>query len=178
IWYTGDQQGFSPNTATISQTDELNLQAYLDQDNRKVIAFSPGYLRPYSDRSWDAISNTFINTYLGATMGRFDFNDNNLTVSGTADTVTAGVTLQVAGSDAIRAYTSVLEPAEGTATLLTTPLDPDGSGTVRAIAIATGRQSVGAAATSTIVFAGFAFENIVDIGPNNKQALMGRLLDY
>jgi hypothetical protein len=92
--------------------------------------------------------------------------------------VTVGVTLQVAGSDAIRAYTSVLEPAEGTATLLTTPLDPDGSGTVRAIAIATGRQSVGAAATSTIVFAGFAFENIVDIGPNNKQALMGRLLDY
>lgn len=179
VWYTGDGADLSPNTATVSSTDELNLAAYLDQGNRKLVLFSGGYLRAYADRRYQAITNDFINNYIGATKGRFDFNQASFTASGVAGAVTAGLKLQVAGiQNSVNAYTSVFEPGTGTDTLLTIQADPANTGTTQTVAIGTGNKDAGAAMTSKVVFVGFPAENIVDISTNSKKTVVEKLLAY
>lgn len=180
IGYTGDEYG-GGNSGTVSSADEAGLKAFLNQGNRKVIIFADSYIYGLgSSATWISTTNTFLADYIGAQGAAADkLNGVGFTASGVSGTVTDGLSLDVASGTPIATYTDPINPKAGTDTLLTAPLDPDGGGSAATgdYAIATGRKNVGTSGTSTMIYLGFSFENIVDIS-NDKQDLMQKLLSY
>ncbi len=181
IWYTASQYGGIGNVRTVSSADEIVLAAFLDQGDRKAIIVSNEYLYGLGatgSTSFASFSNQFLNNYLGGVGGKSDvLNNVAFTASGVTGTVTAGMSFSVAKDAPITTYTDVVNPDSGTDALVTVQAKPD-SGSVRAVAAATGRSSVGTAGTSKAIYVGFAFENIVDIGASSKKALLEKLLAY
>ncbi len=179
IWYTGAQYDGSPgNVGTVSSSDEINLKAFLNQANRKVIVSSNSYIYGLSSVSWASINNSFFNDYIGGTGGKPDvLNDQPFTTTGVTGTVTDGLSLEVADGVPIKTYTDVVNPKAGTDTLLTVQANPD-STSVRAVAAATGRSGVGTAGSSKMIYVGLSFENIVDVSTNSKKVLMEKFLAY
>lgn len=180
IWYTASNYGGQDNYATLSSGDEIALKAFLDQGNRKAIIVSNSYVYGiYGNTStWLALTNSFLNDYIGGVGAKPNvLNNVSFTASGVTGTVTAGLSLNVAKDAPIDTYTDVVNPAAGTDTLITVPANPDGTGT-RPVAAVTGRSGAGVAATSKVIYVGFALENIVDIGTNSKKTLLQKLLTY
>ena len=176
IWYTASHYGGNDNGATISSVDEINLKVFLDQGDRKAIVVSNSYFEGLRS-NWAAITNSFVNDYIGVIGAKANVSNNNaFTTSGVAGTGTAGLNLNVAKTP-IDNYFSVVNPAGSSNTLVTVQANPDGT-TTRAVAVATGNSGVGTAGTSKVVYVGFALENIIDIGANNKKALLEKLLAY
>ena len=176
IWYTASHYGGNDNGATISSVDEINLKVFLDQGDRKAIVVSNSYFEGLRS-NWAAITNSFVNDYIGVIGAKANVSNNNaFTTSGVAGTGTAGLNLNVAKTP-IDNYFSVVNPAGSSNTLVTVQANPDGT-TTRAVAVATGNSGVGTAGTSKVVYVGFALENIIDIGANNKKALLKKLLAY
>lgn len=176
IWYTASHYGGNDNGATISSVDEINLKVFLDQGDRKAIVVSNSYFEGLRS-NWAAITNSFVNDYIGVIGAKANVSNNNaFTASGVVGTGTAGLNLNVAKTP-IDNYFSVVNPAGSSNTLVTVQANPDGT-TTRAVAVATGNSGVGTAGTSKVVYVGFALENIIDIGANNKKALLEKLLAY
>lgn len=186
IWYTGDAWG---SYRTLTSVDELSLQAYLDQGNRELLLFSPEY--PYDiGASWTSTnSDAFFANYLGAQGGEEDpyshtasggLNHKSFSVTGVTGTVTAGDAYTVQKDIPLSTYTSAINPASGTDTLLTAQADPDNTGTDHPVAVATGRKGVGAAKSSKVVYVGITFENLFETGSANanKAQLLSQLLGY
>ena len=180
IWYTASNYGGQDNYTTLSSGDEIVLKAFLDQGNRKAIIVSNSYIYGiYGNAStWKALTNSFLNDYIGGVGAKPDvLNNVAFTASGVAGTVAAGLSLSVAKDAPISTYTDVVNPAAGTDTLVTVPANPDGT-TIRPVAAVTGKSGAGAAGTSKVIYVGFALENIVDIGTNSKKTLLQKLLAY
>jgi Bacterial Ig-like domain (group 2) len=178
IWYTGDEYGGVGNVRTVSSSDEINLGAFLDQGDRKVIVLSNSYIYGIGSPTWASINNSFFNDYIGGTGGKADvLNNQQFTTSGVTATVTDGLSLKVANNTPISTYTDVVNPKAGTDTLLTVQANPDNT-SVRAVAVATGRSGVGTATSSKMIYVGLSFENIVDVGANSKKVLMEKFLAY
>ncbi|MBI5813274.1 MAG: hypothetical protein HZB27_12170 [Meiothermus silvanus] len=188
IWYTGKAYGAN-GFGTLSNVDELSLKAYLDQGNRELLLFSPEY--PYDiGAGWTSTnSDTFFANYLGAQGGKEDPNSNtaggglnhkSFSVTGVTGAVTAGDGYTVQKDTPLPTYTSAINPASGTDTLLTAQADPDNTGTDHPVAVATGRKGVGAAGSSKVVYVGITFENLFETvtGNANKAKLLGQLLGY
>ena len=177
IWYTASNYGGPANVSTVSSADEINLKAFLDQGKRKAIIVSNSYIYGLGS-NWAAITNSFLNDYIGGVGAKADvLNRVAFTASGVTGAVTAGLSLSVAKDTPIDTFTSVVNPAAGTDTLITVQANPDGT-TTRAVAAVTGRTGIGTAGTSKVVYVGFALENIVDISANSKRALLEKLLAY
>ena len=176
VWYTGNEFN-----RTLTGADELSLQAYLDQGNRELLLFSPEY--PYDiGASWTSTnSKAFFANYLGAVGGKEGgLNHKSFPVAGVTGTVTAGDAYTVQKDTPLFTYTSAINPASGTDTLLTTPADPTYSGTDSLVAVATGRKGVGTASSSKVVYVGITFENLFETGSTNanKAQLLNQLLSY
>lgn len=186
IWYTGNRYG--GDTGTLSSTDQLSLEAFLDQGARTLQLYSTEL--PYDvGAGWtDTHGNDFFANYLGAQGGVEDASDgqdgslNHATfnVTGVVGTVTAGDSYKVQSDQPLQTYTSVIHPASGTDTLLTASADPDGSGTARAVACVTGKKNAGAKGSSKVVYVGITLENLFESdGTNaNKQQLLSQLIGY
>lgn len=186
IWYTGNQYG--GDAGTLSSTDQLSLEAFLDQGARTLQLYSTEL--PYDvGADWtDTAGNDFFADYLGAQGGKEDANDGHdgsldhatFSITGVTGTVTAGDSYKIQSDQPLQTYASVINPASGTDTLLTVVADPDDSGTARAVACATGKKNSGAKSTSKVVYVGITLENLFESdGTNaNKQHLFGQLLQY
>ena len=178
IWYTGSVYGGTGNVGTISSADEIALRGFLDQGERKAVLFSNSYIYGLSGTTWAESTNTFLTQYLGAVGGAADvLNNQAFVASGVTGTATEGRSFEVAADTPINTYTDVVNLAEGTDSLLTVQADPDSEG-VRTVTVVSGRKNVGTAGSSTAIYVGFAFENIVDLGDNSKAVLMQALLSY
>lgn len=181
IWYTAASYGGAGNEGTISGIDEFVIQGFLDQGLRKAIVVTEEHIYGLGSAvSWTSTTNDFLSQYVGLIGGEQEVIVNqSFTVTGVPGTVTEGMRLNV-GTAPTFVYTAALNPAEGTDTLLTIQADPDRSGPepVGTVATATGNKNVGTAGTSTMIYLGFAYENIADISTNNKQSLMDALLEY
>ena len=178
IWYTASQYGGAGNVGTVSSADEIVLKGFLDQGDRKALLFANSYVDGLSGTTWTESTNSFLTDYIGAVGGVADvLNNQAFTATGVADTVTAGTSFNVAADTPITTYTDVVNPAPDTDTLLSVLADPDGEG-VREVAVVSGRKGVGAAGSSSAIYVGLAFENIVDLGTNSKAALLQALLNY
>ncbi|PZA05800.1 Ig-like domain-containing protein [Meiothermus sp. Pnk-1] len=188
VWYTGNAYGGS-GYGTLSSADELSLKAYLDQGSRELLLFSSEY--PYDiGADWTSTnSDSFFANYLGAQGGKEDpnshtagggLNHKSFSVAGVAGTVTAGDAYTVQKDAPLYTYTSAINPASGTDTLLTAQADPDNTGTDHPVAVATGRKGVGTAGSSKVVYVGITLENLFETGSAdaNKAQLLGQLLSY
>lgn len=186
IWYTGNAYG---GDQTLTSADELSLKSYLDQGNRELLLFSSEY--PYDiGAGWtNTASDTFFANYLGAAGGQEaptsnaaggSLNHKSFPVAGVTSTVTAGDNYLVQKDTPLSTYTSAINPAAGTDTLLTTQADPEATGTDRAVAVATGRKGVGTAGSSKVVYVGITLENLFETGSTNanKTQLLNQLLAY
>lgn len=177
IWYTASQYGSSGNIGTISSADEIVLKNFLDKGGKQALLFANSYIYGI-DKSWTESTNTFLTDYIGGVGGAADvLNNQAFTASGVAGEATEGSAFNVAANTPVATYTDVVNPASDTDTLLTIPADPDGTGT-RDVAVVTGNPDAGAAGTSSVIYLGLAFENIVDVGSNSKATLMQALLNY
>ena len=176
IWYTASNYGGVDNLTTVSSVDEINLKAFLDQGSRKAIIISNSYIYGLGS-NWAAITNSFLNDYIGIVGAKTVVgNTNAFTASGVTGTGTAGLSFNVAKTP-IDNYTTLLNPAGSSDTLVTALGNPDAT-TTRPVAVATGNSGVGTAGSSKVVFVGFALENIVDMGANSKKTLLEKLLAY
>lgn len=189
IWYTGVAYG--SGATTLTSVDELSLMAYLDQGNRELLLFSPRYTRDISVdwTGFNTNSHPFFTNYLGAKGGLDDPPSRTLShgltgvsypVAGVTGTVTAGDAYTVQKDIPLSTYTSAINPASGTVTLLTAQADPDNTGQDHPVAVATGRKGVGTAGSSKVVYVGITFENLFETGSanDNKAQLLGQLLSY
>lgn len=189
VWYTGNDYSGSTSGGTLSSVDELSLKAYLDQGNRELLLFSTEY--PFDIQAgWTSTnSDAFFANYLGAVGGEENpnshsagggLNHRSFPVAGVAGTVTAGDAYTVQKDIPLKTYTSAINPASGTDTLLTTPADPTNSGTDSPVAVATGRKGVGTAGSSKVVYVGITLENLFETGSTNvnKAQLLNQLLGY
>jgi hypothetical protein len=179
IWYTGEE--YYTGTYTISSTDQLTLQAFLDQGDRKLVLSSPGMLAD----AWNHLrefTGEFHTGYLGITQAYFDYNNGsvNLQLAGVPGQATADLNLAVAADrSGVRAHSALLLPAAGTVTLLTRQFDPGDLAGQRAMAVATGRKlAVAGADDSTLVFLGFPLENVVSTGANTIRGALQQLLAF
>lgn len=178
IWYCGSQYGGTANAGTVSSVDEVNLGAFLDQANRKVVLFADEYLYGTPQgATWTASSSTFVSQYVGAVGYAWD-SLNHQAYSATGAGPMAGLALSVASDTPVDTYTDPINPATGTDVLFTAMLDPDGLHGVIAAAIATGRKNVGTAGSSKALYFGFPFENVVDVSANSKSAAFAKVLAY
>lgn len=176
IWYTGARWGGTANVNTLSSSDEIVLKAFLDQGGRKVIIFSNAYIYGMPGTTWTSTTDTFFSNYLGCAGGEADkLNDASFEASGV--TVMAGLTLNVGFDTPVNSFTDPVNPKTGTDVFFTAVLDPDGNGDV-VTPVAVGRRNVGTAGTSTAIYFGFTFENVIDVSVNSKSTVFGRLLSY
>ena len=186
IWYTGNAYG--GDFGTLSSTDQLSLESFLDQQGAKLILFSPEFAYDVSDDWTDNSSNDFLSHYVGALGGVENPDDGNgnglnettFSVAGVSGTSTSGDMYRIVGDNPLHNYLSTINPAPGTDTLLTVQADPDDSGTARAVACITGKMDAGAAHQSKVVYVGITLENLFESDSTNanKQALFEQLLDY
>ncbi len=177
VWYTASAYGSEGNIGTISSADEVSLKAFLDQGERQALLFANSYIDGI-DSSWDTTTNTFLTDYIGAIGGVADvLNNQAFVASGVAGEVTEGTAVNVAANTPITTYTDVVNPASSTDSLMTVPADPDSTGT-RDVTVVSGNPDAGTAGTSSVVYIGLAYENIVDVGSNSKLTLMQTLLGY
>jgi len=186
IWYTGNAYG---GDQTLTSADELSLKSYLDQGNRGLLLFSSEY--PYDiGAGWtNTASDAFFANYLGAAGGQEaptsntaggSLNHKSFPVVGVTSTVTAGDNYLVQKDTPLSTYTTAINPAAGTDTLLTTQADPEATGTDHAVAVATGRKGVGTAGSSRVVYVGITLENLFETDSTNanKAQLLNQLLAY
>jgi hypothetical protein len=184
VWYTGSAYGGANNVDTISAIDEIQLTTWLDMGGKRLIILSNEYVSglPSTDWTMTDAQNKLFASYIGGT-GGVEANDANhklATVTGVAGTPSAGLSLTIGPDMPIDSFFNVVNPAASTDTLFTLPYDPDSSGTVRPVAVATGRKSVGAAATSKVVWVGFPVENIVVTDKTNdvQKKTLAAILAY
>jgi hypothetical protein len=177
IWYTASQYGGAGNLGTVSSADEIVLKSFLDAGERQLLLFADSYIYGI-DSSWTQSTNSFLTDYIGAIGGAADVLNNQAYVaSGVAGTVTEGSSFNVAANTPISTYTDVVNPAPETDTLLTIPTNPDGEG-IRDVTVISGNPDAGTASSSSVIYVGLPFENIVDVGSNSKATLMDTLLNY
>jgi hypothetical protein len=156
----------------------INLRAYLDLGNRKVMIFSQTYARGLKDTTFGTTANLFVKDYLGLIGAKGNaVAGKSFIANGSMDSSTAGMSFEVPANNPMRTDASVLNPNTGTDALITIPATI-GTGAETQLAALTGRKRTGAAETSTAILVAFPFENIVDIGGNTKRALMDRLWAY
>lgn len=177
IWYCGSAYGSTGNVGTVSGADEVNLKAFLDLANKKVVIFCDSYFYAADGTAtWTSTANAFASGYLGEQGFAWDkLNNVGYTAAGVGPM--AGVDLNVAKDTPDTTYTDPMNPAAGTDVFFTTLLDPDGNGMVAA-PISTGRKNVGTAGSSKAIVFGFPFENVVDIATNSKAAAFAKVLAY
>jgi hypothetical protein len=170
IWYKGPST-YNPQITT---TDLSNIAAYLDDAAHRVILIA---VNLFYCADWQAAPTSFQKDVIGASKAGCVQSAENPTLSGVSGAVTAGLSLRTALPNDGYHYLSLLEPAPGTASLLTVMANPDRT-SEHPVTIASGHQHVGAAKSSTMIFVGFPLENIVDVGANSKQSLLSTLLAY
>jgi hypothetical protein len=119
VWYTASQYGGSGNVGTVSSADEIVLKGFLDQGDRNALLFANSYIDGLSGTTWTESTNSFLTDYIGAVGGVADvLNNQAFTATGVTGTVTAGTSFNVAADTPITTYTDVVNPAQGTDTLL------------------------------------------------------------
>ncbi len=169
VWYTGDL-----TSDTLHSADEAVLRAFLDQGGRKVVIFSKRY--PLGG-SWTTASGTWVTSYLGLKgIATTVADGSSFDVTGAGPM--AGILMTVGAAPPLGVKAQGLNPAVGTDALLTSPFNPDGSGTVE-VPIAIGRKNVGVAGTSATIVFSFPFENLTDLAPpRTKLTIFERLRAY
>ena len=170
IWYKGPST-YNPKITT---TDLSNMAAYLDDAAHRVILIA---VNLFYCSDWQAAPSAFQKDVIGASKAGCVQSAENPTLSGRSGAVTAGLSLRTALPNDGYHYLSLLEPAPGTASLLTVVANPDRT-VDHPVTIASGHKQMGASKSSTMVFVGFPLENIVDVGTNSKQSLLSTLLAY
>ncbi|MFC4454258.1 hypothetical protein [Deinococcus sonorensis] len=141
VWYTGDTI-----VSPVTSDDVANLQGYLNTAGRRVVLFSPGFIRTSATNGstlaepGDAV-RSFFKSYAGVDRVAYaGVIDGTYTVTGQANTVTQGLNLTLTRG----ANRADLAPAQGTQTLLT----------VGSTVVATAKTGVGTAASSQLTLLG------------------------
>ena len=183
VWYTGETYGGI--ATTVSPAQQAILEAWLDQGNHTLLIFSQNMVYDLRVGDWNTTpeTNTFLANYVGATGSSNDGNAlHNATynVTGATGTPFAGEMFQVIMDSPLNSTGDVINPATGTDTLATVVENPDNVLDAPVpVAIVVGRKSVGAAHSSTVVYAGMPIENILmTVGNNNAQQLFHAALVY
>ncbi|WP_157465300.1 fibronectin type III domain-containing protein [Deinococcus apachensis] len=160
VWYTGDTI-----VSPVTHDDVANLQGYLNTANRKVVLFSPGFIRTSATNGstlaepGEAVQ-TFFKDYAGVDKVAYaGLIDGSYTVTGQANTVTQGLSLTLTRG----ANRADLAPGQGTQTLLTA-----GSAVV-----ATVRAGVGTATSSRLTLLGLPTGKLTQ---NDTASLLGKLM--
>ncbi|WP_139806358.1 fibronectin type III domain-containing protein [Deinococcus hopiensis] len=160
VWYTGDTI-----VSPVTRNDVANLQDYLNTANRKVVLFSPGFIRT-SATNGSTLSEpgeavqTFFKAYAGVDKVAYaGLINGSYTVAGQANTVTQGLSLALTKG----ANRADLAPGQGTETLLSA-----GSAVV-----ATARSGVGTATSSALTLLGLPTSNLTQ---NDTATLLGKLM--
>ncbi|MBB5362851.1 fibronectin type III domain-containing protein [Deinococcus humi] len=160
MWYTG-------NTIVnpVTSGDVANLQGYLNTANRKVVLFSPGFVRTSATNGstmaepGEAVQ-TFFKAYAGVDkLAYAGLINGSYTVTGQANTVMQGLSLTLKQG----ANRADLAPGQGTQTLLSA-----GSAVV-----ATVRSGVGTATSSRLTLLGLPTSNLTQ---DDTTALLGKLM--
>jgi hypothetical protein len=183
VWYTGEAYGDPIMTVTPAQ--QAILEAWLDQGNHTLLIFSQNMVYDLRVGDWNSTpeTNTFLTNYVGA-IGSSDDGDavHNATynVMGATGTAFAGEIFQVIMDSPLNSTGDVINPATGTDTLATVVENPDNVLAAPApVAIIVGRKSVGAAHSSTVVYAGMPIENVLmTVGNDTAQQLFHAALVY
>lgn len=160
VWYTGDTI-----VSPVTHDDVANLQGYLNTANRRVVLFSPGFIRTSATNGstlaqpGEAVQ-TFFKVYAGVDKVAYaGVIDGSYTVTGQANTVTQGLSFTLSGG----ANRADLEPGQGTQTLLAA-----GNAVV-----ATAKAGVGTATSSRLTLLGVPSGKLT---PNDTASLLGKLL--
>lgn len=159
IWYTGNT-----TVHPITSTDRGELGAFLNTPNRRVILFSPGFVRDAATNGATlaapaAAYQPLVTGVMG--LGKVAFpGAGAFAVSGEPYSVTGGITVNVASS--ARGY---LQPGAGTQALLR-----EGTNVV-----ASGRTNVGTGGSSRVVLAALSLSHV---SQENVAALLGRLMAF
>jgi hypothetical protein len=184
IWYTGAQYGGTGNTGTISSSDEISLKGFLDLGNRKAILLAQAYAYglPYSS-SVNSYTSEFMVKYIGAISGYSDCNTAQFTAQGMTGSIMSGLNLNIADDIPVNTYAAVTAKlgdgfTDDLFTLSTLTSTSKQCGQAGSAVTATGRRKSGAAESSKVLLIDFPVENVVDVGSNNKKALLDRLLKY
>lgn len=135
----------------LSEAEQSTLRAFLDEGGRRVILFS---------RAWPSLDD--LGAGAPAQHGPARLNARGFSVM-------SGLTLSVGPGDTSLAP---VDPSPGTETFFTALVD------AMPAAIAVGRKGVGAAASSTAVFFGFPFEEVIDVGTDARATALARVLAY
>ncbi|MDP9766292.1 hypothetical protein [Deinococcus enclensis] len=159
LWYTGNT-----TVHPLTDTDREQLSAYLNMDARRVLLFSPGFVRdgttngatPAAPRAAYA---PLITGQLGLDQVAFP-GAAAFALTGEANTVTSGLTLNVASS-----VRGVLRPAAGTWALL-----KEG-----ASVIVSGKANVGARGSSKVVLAALSLSHL---SRADAVTLLGKLMTF
>jgi len=182
IWYTGEAYGVPQLTMTAAQ--QATLEAWLDQGNHTLLIFSQNLVADLRLTDWTGPeTNSFLANYIGAVGSSNDGNalhNTTYDVSGATGTPFASQIYQVVMDSPLNSTGDVINPATGTDTLATVVENPDNVLDAPVpVAIITGRQSVGAAHSSTVVYAGLPIENVLmTTGNNGAQQLFHAALVY
>jgi hypothetical protein len=184
IWYTGSQYAGTGNVGTISSSDEISLKGFLDLGNRKAILLAQAYAYglPYSS-SLNAYTSEFMVKYIGAISGYYDCNTAQFTAQGVTGSIMSGLNLNVADDIPVSTYAAVTTKlndgfTDDLFTLSSLSSTSRQCGQAGTAVTATGRRNAGAAESSKVLLIDFPVENVVDVGSNNKKALLDRLLKY
>jgi Bacterial Ig-like domain (group 2) len=184
IWYTGADYGGTGNVGTISSSDEISLKGFLDLGNRKAILLAQAYAYglPYSS-SLNSYTSEFMVKYIGAISGYYDCNTAQFTAQGVTGSIMSGLNLNVADDIPVNTYAAVTTKlsdgfTDDLFTLSTLTSTSKQCGQAGSAVTATGRRKSGAAESSKVLLINFPVENVVDVGSNNKKALLDRLLKY
>jgi hypothetical protein len=159
LWYTGNT-----TVHPITDTDREQLSAYLNMDARRVLLFSPGFVRdgttngatPAAPRAAYA---PLLTGLLGLDQVAFP-GAAAYALTGEADTVTSGLTLNVASS-----VRGVLRPTPGTSALLK----------AGASVVVSGKANVGDSGSSKAVLAALSLSHL---SRTDAVTLLGKLMTF
>lgn len=152
VWFTGQSFGI---TNHLTPSDRATLLQWLDLGGKRLILAAP---RAPSDvgGGWTMATDPLLRDAIGAA--------GSLLRTGQAATVrNANTELALRANDPIRTDLALLNLRPGTQALMTTTANPDDAG-VREIPVASLRNNVGDAGTSTVAFIGFPLVNATDAG--------------
>jgi hypothetical protein len=171
VWYTGSLYGVHQ---TMSPSQEAILSSWLDAGGHTLLIFSEDLFYDNGIGDWvTPETDAFLADDIGAAGDAVDgdLNDFTYTAAGVAGTAFAGESFQVIKDAAIASTADVVNPASGTAALVTVTENPDQALTAAAaVPAVVGRKNVGAKGTSTVVYVGIPLEDVLMTTGNNSTA--------
>jgi hypothetical protein len=183
VYYTGGSYG---SDLTLSSSDELILESWLDEGGHTLLLFSENLVYDIGTGDWMTPetdqTSALLADYVGAAGDAADgeLDHVNYTAIGVAGTPFANQSYKVAKDYMGLASTAdVINPATGTDALVTAMETPSGASAALAAPVIVGRKNVGAKKTSQVIYVGMPIEDVVATnGTNSNADLFLAILKY